>query len=199
MLGCAGDWYRAAIYADGHQDELPEHDQCLPVTAHIAQNIISDNDIGVLVYFLPRVVVRNNVFLHNEHGLVLNHLNQHALVANNTFYDHPQEAVMAAAPLLHFHDNIVAGAGVGFAQENAQEGGAACNLFHEAPVGAGAVTLGVAGNVEADPLFDDPTAMCFDLQPGSPATDGGCFGPSVLDVDGSAADMGATAGLLGDW
>jgi hypothetical protein len=198
VLSCSGDWYRAAIFALGNVPR-PDGDPCHPVSAHITQNVISDNDIGILVASLPRVVVRNNLFTRNRHGLALNSLHESGVVVNNTFYDHALDAVLAGAAFLHFHENIVSGAGTGFAQINSQKGDATCNLFQAAPVGSGAVLLGVAGNAEGDPLFDDPDAMSFELLPGSPAIDAGCFGPSALDVDGSPSDIGATGGLLGDW
>jgi hypothetical protein len=48
------------------------------------------------------------------------------------------------------------------------------------------------GNINADPLFSDPDANDWTLQSGSPAIDAGMEG--TLDLDGTAADMGAFGG-----
>ena len=55
----------------------------------------------------------------------------------------------------------------------------------------GAASYGT-GNINADPMFSDPSALDWTLQSGSPAVDAG--DPETSDLDGTVADMGAFGG-----
>ena len=61
---------------------------------------------------------------------------------------------------------------------------------------ASQATLG-AGAISEDPKFVNPVGGDFHLQPGSPCVSTG--NPAFPDADGTAADMGAYGGPLGQW
>ena len=187
VLDCAGDWYRAAIYADGHSGQFGGED-CTSTSAYITQNVISGNDLGVVLYFLSRAVVRNNIFVQNEHALVLNHFHEPALVAHNVFYGNAHHAIASDYAYMNVYANLVVGSSVGFMTERPDWCHAGCNFFQDvlqidAPAAVGA-------NVE-------PAGLDFRLSPGSPAIDQGCFFPA--DIDGSPTDLGAYGDLAGGW
>ncbi len=181
---CAGGWYAAAVYADGHgmQDAWP----CRTATAFIVDNVFEGNTIGVMTYFLSQAVLANNLFIGNDHAVVANHHGDTAnLVLNNVFFENDR-AVSLQASYSHLHDNIFVH-GSALVREFVQTGQVGCNLFHEATV--------VGETVEtAEPGFVDATAGNFRLAPGSPAIDAGCFAEELTDRDGSPADLGLFGG-----
>jgi len=196
VFECSGNWYRAAIYADGHNGQ-DGPGNCNWTSAHITQNVIVGNDIGLMLYFLSRAVVRNNIFVHNEHALVLNHHNDYALVANNVFYANPQIAIGSSAASLHTYGNLVVGSSGGYVTTYAGQSHAACNLFQDVVQLDLPVAIGVDGNELGDPAFVAPASLDFSLSPDSPARDTGCFFPA--DADGSPTDLGADGGTAGSW
>ena len=211
-FGCSGDWYRAAIFGDGHWREFslaedPDQEGCSGASALITQNVFRDNFIAVMPYFHTRVIVANNVFTGNDYGFVANHLQDRGAVLNNVFFNEGEIAIGITAGYVDVINNVIAGGGTGFFQEFIQKGRIACNLVHqnavlERPQYEGAPprwVLGEDGNASGDPGFVDAASFDFRLQPGGPGVDQGCAALGETDVDGSPMDIGAYGGALGVW
>ncbi len=201
VFGCSGDWYRAAIFADGHSSSSSTGEVTAPCTgssAFIVHNRFVGNAIAVLPYFHALAVVENNVFAGNRHDYVANHLQDVGAVLNNTFFQSAAHAVAIEAGYVDVVDNVVAGADVAFTQQYVQRGRVQCNLFFQnASV---QLTLGQDGNLEGDPAFVASAAGDFHLGAGSAALDTGCSENGTLtDPDGSPTDVGAYGGAYGAW
>lgn len=201
VMACSGNWYSAALYADGHSG-----DGQAPTSALVMHNIFRDNSIGALLYFHARAVVRNNLFVHNTHGLVANHFNDVALVSNNVFWENTQEAIVSQAAYLDIINNVMARSQVGIFHMAVQTGRIRCNLFFQNDANGAdfyqvppRFEIGQDGNVEVDPIFASPEAGNFHPAEGSPLIDAGCFESLELDQDGSREDIGAYGGPLGRW
>ncbi len=213
VLGCSGNWYAAAIYADGH--ELAGVDQprvkpvptsslttCADSSAHIAHNVFEGNAIAVLPYFHALAVVENNLFVGNDNAYVANHLQDRGVVMNNTFYGSSASSVSITAGSVDVLNNlIVKSQASALYQEYIQVGWVRGNLvFERDPSLPLAMTIGVDGNIETDPLLRDPSTGDFHLATGSPAIDSGWdMGGRLTDADGSPPDMGAWGGPGGSW
>ncbi len=198
---CSGNWYSAAIYADGHTEQGEA-----PTSALLAHNIFRGNPVGVLLYYYARAVVRNNVFVDNTHGFVANHFNGEALVANNVFWDNSHQAIVSHGAYLDVLNNVVAGSQVGVHHSHIPQGRAGCNVFFQNGVHLQERFLvppwfevGQQGNVEVDPLFVLPEFDIFRPGDDSPLLDAGCFGAALPDPDGTPQDVGAYGGPLGAW
>jgi hypothetical protein len=201
MTRCSGNWYSAAIYADGHTEQGEA-----PTSALLTHNIFRGNPAGVLLYYYARAVVRNNVFVDNTHGFVANHFNAEALVANNVFWDNSRQAIVSHGAYLDILNNVVAGSQVGIHHAYLQEGRVRCNVFFRNGVHLQERFLvppwfqvGQQGNVEVEPLFVLPEFDVFRPGEESPLVDAGCFGEALPDPDGTAQDVGAYGGPLGAW
>jgi hypothetical protein len=201
MTQCSGNWYSAAIYADGHTEQGEA-----PTSALLTHNIFRGNPVGVLLYYYARAVVRNNVFVDNTHGFVANHFGGETLVANNVFWDNSSQAIVSHAAYLDVLNNVVAGSRVGVHHSYIQRGRVRCNVFFQ----NGAhlqerflvppwFQVGQQGNVEVDPLFLLPEYDVFRPGEESPLVDAGCFGEALPDPDGTPQDVGAYGGPLGAW
>lgn len=201
VMQCGGNWYSAALYADGHTDQGEA-----PTSALVMHNVFRDNSIGALLYFHARAVVRNNLFVHNTHGFVANHFQDVALVANNVFWENTQEAIVSQAAYLDIINNVMARSQVGVFYMAVQTGRIRCNLFFQNDANGAdyyqvppRFEIGQDGNVELDPLFASTEAGNFHPADGSPLLDAGCFESLELDQDGSREDIGAYGGPLGRW
>jgi hypothetical protein len=201
-FACSGDWYTGAIYVGGEDWDDPTRD-APPI---IANNVIEGNDYGVLLYWRTAAVVRNNVFVGNRFGLIATHFQSRALIANNVFFANTELAIGNHAAALDLIDNVIVGSPQAIRFEWEPTGWIRCNVFwqngenqHENSgfIDEPRFTIGEDGNVEADPLFVG--GGDFHLQPGSPAHDAGCHGPSALEPDGTLPDIGAFGGPLAAW
>jgi hypothetical protein len=197
VMKCSGNWYSAAVYADGHTEQGQA-----PTSALVVHNVFRNNPIGVLLYFHARAVVRNNIFVRNTHGFVANHFQDVGLVANNVFWENTEEAIVNQAAYLDIIGNVVARSGVGILHQYIQNGRIRCNLFFQNGANGADVHLvpprfeiGKDGNIELDPLFEHPELGDFHPKQGSPLHGAGCFdGP-----DGTPQVLGAYGGPLGRW
>ncbi len=206
---CSGDWYRAAIFGDGHwlMEEAPEAEGCAGASALVTQNVFRDNFIAVMPYFHTRLVVANNVFVQNAYGYVANRLQDRGALLNNVFLEQAELAVGITAGYVDVVNNVLARSGAGYFQGYVQEGRIACNVLwdnalDERPSHDGAtprLLVGAEGNVALDPLFVSFATGDFNLGPQSPAKDAGCAALGELDLDGSPIDIGAYGGMLGSW
>jgi hypothetical protein len=201
VMRCGGEWYPAALFADGHTDLGEE-----ATSALVMHNVFRTNFLAVMLYFHARAVVRNNVFVDNVHGFVANHFQDVALVENNVFWNHGAEAIVSQAASLDIVNNVIVRSKVGILHAHIQTGRIRCNLFFQNEAHGADVhsvpprfTLGEDGNVELDPLFEDPFAGNFLPQVGSPLRDAGCFEGHGFDLDGTRQDLGAYGGPLGRW
>jgi len=181
VLACAGDWYSAAVYADGHS-VVDDQDPCNDASIVLAQNVIEDNDVGTMIYFQPYAFVTKNVFVGNRVAFVANHHGgARALVVNNTFYDNVGGALAVSASYLDIQNNVFVKNGNVLRQEAIQQGSARCNVLFDNVANGDRISLGEDGNVELDPLLIDPAAGDFRLGEGSPALTAGCGGPDGLE------------------
>jgi hypothetical protein len=201
VMRCAGTWYSAALYADGHTDRGEA-----PSSALVMHNLFKNNSIGALLYFHARAVVRNNIFVHNTHGFVANHFQDVALVANNVFWENSREAIVSQAAYLDIINNVVARSEVGIFHAYVQTGRIRCNLFFQNGVNGADLHLvpprfeiGQDGNIEMDPRFVSIDEGDFHPAAGSPLIDAGCFESLDLDQDGARQDIGAYGGPFGRW
>ncbi|XXX79545.1 NosD domain-containing protein [Sorangium sp. So ce134] len=193
VLNCSGNWYSAAVYADGHSGDNWE--DCDRPSLLLTQNVIEGNEVGVMLYFHALAVVRNNVFIHNTHGFVGSHLQDHAVVAQNVFYANREHAIAADAAELDVLNNVLIANGAALEQEHVQRGRVRCNVLFENERLGNVIVPGQDGNVDADPLFADLLAGDFHLNAGSPALTAGCLGQDGAD----RVAAGAHGGALGAW
>ncbi|WP_159397204.1 NosD domain-containing protein [Sorangium cellulosum] len=192
VLACSGNWYAAAVYADGHT--LPSND-CDRPSLLLTQSVIEGNKIGVMLYHHALAVVWNNVFLHNTHAFVANHLQDHAVVAQNVFYGNSAHALAAGAAELDVLNNVLVANGVALEQEYVQRGRVRCNVLFDNDSTGNVIVPGEDGNLVADPLLAGLLAGDFHPAAGSPALTAGCLGED--EVESVAA--GAHGGPLGAW
>jgi hypothetical protein len=165
---CAGDWYSAAIYGDGKY-VTGDPDPCDNSTITVTANVIEDNDIGMMLYFLPYADVRDNVFARNRAAFVVNaHASGFAEIRNNVFYGSTQVAVSVSASYLDLISNVFVKNAKAFEREYVQEGRTLCNVLFENDH-AGDLELGTYGKEERDPLLIDPENGDFGLDEASPA------------------------------
>ena len=160
------------------------------------------NAIAVLPYFHALAVVENNLFVGNDNAYVANHLQDRGVVMNNTFYGSSASSVSITAGSVDVLNNlIVKSQASALYQEYIQVGWVRGNLvFERDPSLPLAMTIGVDGNIETDPLLRDPSTGDFHLATGSPAIDSGWdMGGRLTDADGSPPDMGAWGGPGGSW
>ena len=201
VTDCAGEYYSAAVYADGHTD-LGED----ATSGLVMHNIFRGNAIGTLLYFHARAVVTNNLFVDNTHGFVANHFQDVSLLANNTFWNNTQEAIVSQAAYLDILNNVVGRSEVGVFHQYIQTGRVRCNLFsqngglsadscHQPPRFA----IGQDGNLEAEPRFVSLETSDFHPAEDSPLRGTGCFENGELTEDWMRADIGAYGGPLGNW
>jgi len=183
---CSGDWYSAAVYADGHDDGCGSESSLL-----FTRNVVIDNDIGFLLYFLARAVVTNNIFVRNQSAFVASHHQDHSLVAHNVFYENRGVAITAQASYLSVIGNILAGNGTAFSQEYIQRGFVGCNVLSPGDSRGD----GEGDFTEVAPAFYAPGALDFRLAQSSMVRGLGCIGSNRL----FATDPGAFGGPLGDW
>ncbi|WP_437683342.1 NosD domain-containing protein [Sorangium sp. So ce131] len=191
-LVCSGDWYAAAVYADGHT--TPSND-CDRPSLLLTQNVIEDNEIGVMLYHHALAVVRNNVFLHNADAFVANHLQDHAVVAQNAFYGNSAHALAADAAELDVLNNVIVANGVALDQEHVQRGRVRCNVLFDNDNTGNVIVPGEDGNLLVDPRISGLLDGDFHPAAGSPALTAGCLGEE--GDQGVAA--GAHGGALGVW
>lgn len=212
VFGCSGDWYAAAIYADGHNYRSTatgsRRSPCTGASAFIQHNVFESNDIAVMLYFHAFALVQNNVFVHNASAFIANHLQDVGSVVHNTFVANAGHSVGVSAGFVDVVNNIIVDSGEAYRSEFIQSGRVRCNLFFgnavdEQPHDPGApprFTFGQDGNVQADPGFANPLARDFHLAPGSAAVDTGCSENGLLtDPDGTPVDLGAFGGASGQW
>jgi hypothetical protein len=202
---CSGDWYTAGVFVGG-----TTFGPTVKAPPTIVNNVFESNYIGVMLNFHGIAVVRNNIFVGNRNGLVANHFQDRSLIANNVFVDNTELAIGNQAAYLDIIDNIIVRSPIGIRFAHIQTGHIRCNVFF----GNGAnqsdihlvpprFTIGVNGNVEADPHFLGNGD--YHLSGASPAKGAGCHGNQVAQpvVDGSSSvtlpDIGAYGGPLAAW
>lgn len=187
--GCSGNWYRASVYGDGSDETAPG---CGPPTLFLTQNILTDNEIAVMVYFHARAVVANNLFIANHHAFVANHHQDHSLVVNNVFYANTAHAIFAQASYLDVANNVFANNGTAFEQEYIQRGTVRCNLtFGNTVLGNG---FEQHPPLSVDPGFVDAEKGDFRLTLESSVLVSACRSNQGLTVQ-----PGAYGGPLGAW
>lgn len=192
VLACSGNWYSAGVYADGHS--AVGDSTCAETTGLIAGNVFAGNDIGVLLYYLPQVVIANNLFVENRNALVANHFgDSRGLVLHNVFYGNTT-AISWASAYLHVVNNVFSGSHRGVQDSWDTPGRSMCNVFDELSIPTSNSSANDSGNVLGNPLFTNPEAGDFSLAPGSVGVDAGCFSPELQDLDGSPPDTGAFGG-----
>jgi hypothetical protein len=175
---CAGPWYAAAVYADGHE----------PSSARVENNIFMNNGTAVLLYFHARAEVRRNLFLQNDHALAFPYFQDTASVEGNIFWGNRELAIGVLAGAIDIRRNVIAGSAVGLKHAYIQTGDIRCNLFfrngehaaetHNVP---SRVRLGEDGNVVLDPLFMNPGTGDFRLHPDSPLRTLECLGDLAVE------------------
>lgn len=138
-----------------------------------------------MVYFGPKVVVRNNVFVGNVTAFAANHHGgQTGLLAHNIFY-HNEQALAFSASFLDVVDNAFADNGLVLHQEYCQEGRLRCNMLWSNRSLGDRWALGVDDNIEMDPLLV-ASGSSYAFAAGSPAIDRACAAdPVPLETDGS--------------
>jgi Periplasmic copper-binding protein (NosD) len=203
-FACSGNWYAAAIFGDGSATSPgATSDPCADTSILVAQNVISDNRIGMMSYFHARAIVRNNVFVGNDHGFIANHMQDHALVEHNAFFNNTKLAIGSQAAYLDVVGNLVAGSDVAVNHEFVQTGRISCNAFAQVGSVGDGVPTGQQGNLAVDQAFVDPTQGDFRPTPALAAALVDCFSATSSD-DGhlapwSSAEPGPYGGLLGLW
>ncbi|MDI1476017.1 hypothetical protein [Polyangium sp. y55x31] len=200
---CSGDWYRAAIYGDGHgssADTIGEPAPCAETSIQITQNIIEDNDVGVMLYFHARGVIHNNIFVGNRVAFAGNHLQDYALLASNVFYDNSQLSIGSQAAFLDILSNIVVKSSFGVDHEFVQTGRIRCNVFFDVDEVGERVVLGEEdGNVIVDPGFLSPADYDFRLGNDLGAAGLGCPLEGLHNVEKASPEPGAFGGAMGGW
>ncbi|MBZ4417257.1 nitrous oxide reductase family maturation protein NosD [Myxococcus sp. RHSTA-1-4] len=178
---CGSAWYAAAISADGHD----------PSSARVEGNIFEHNGIGVLLYFHARAELRGNLFFQNDSALTFPYFQDTATVEGNIFWGNRELAIGVLAGAIDIRRNVIAGSSVGLVHAYVQTGDIRCNVFfqneeHAAETfyGPPRVVMGENGNVVMDPLFKDPDARDFRLQPDSPLKHLECLRDVSLDGPG---------------
>lgn len=193
VFTCSGDWYAAGIYLGGSSwVDATQHAPPL-----IANNVIADNQMGVMLYWHGIAIVRNNLFTGNTSAFIANHYQDRTLIANNVFVDNTELAIGNQAAYLDIIDNVIVGSQVGIRFQYIQTGFIACNLFHDngANTNDGSrFAIGTDGNLEAEPRFVGNGDVHLD--PSSPGKDAGCHQGHAFEPDGSAPDLGAYGGPL---
>lgn len=171
---CSGDWYAAAVYADGHT----------PGTSGvITRNRFEGNDTAVLLYYRAHAEVRGNLFRNNRHALVFNYYGDElARVEDNLFWRNTELSLGVQAGYVDIRRNVIAHSGLGLIHEYIQTGDIRCNVFFqnarhvaEAALVPDRVRLGEDDNLVLDPLFADADAGDYRLGPGSPLLNTACF------------------------
>ena len=175
---CSGNWYAAAVYADGHE----------PSSARVENNIFENNGTAVMLYFHARAEVRRNLFLRNDYALTFPYFQDTATVDGNIFWDNRELAIGVLAGAIDIRRNVIAGSAVGIQHAYVQTGDIGCNVFFQNGEHAAEsyrvpqrVRLGEDGNVVLDPLFIDPEAGDFRFHPDSPLKTLECLGDLALD------------------
>jgi len=193
---CSGNWYTAGVYL-GTEGVTGWDNPTINAPPIIANNIFESNYIGVMLYFHGIAVVRNNIFVGNQHGFVANHYQDRTLLANNVFADNTKLAIGNQAAYLDIIDNIIVGSPLGVRFQYIQTGHIACNIFFGNDLNSNEprFTIGSDGNIESDPHFSDN----YHLSSSSPARNAGCHRGEVLEPDGTPPDIGAFGGPLAAW
>jgi hypothetical protein len=164
-LLCSGNWYASAIYADGHAAE--DNDPCNDPSIYFSENIVTGNDVGMMLYFHPFAVVRNNVFVKNRVAFGANHHGgASTLLVQNTFYDNADLAIAVSASFLDILNNVFLANGAVLRQEYCQRGRLRCNVLWNNQGLGDREFLESEGNLTADPLF---SSVDYALDPASPA------------------------------
>lgn len=193
---CAGDWYAAAIYADGHA--LEQGPGCPGASAVITHNVIEGNQLGVMLYYFAPAVIRNNLFVGNINALAVNHLNDSSLVVNNTFAQNEDTAIADQYGHLDLFNNIIAGSPMGlrYEGEEATWNDLGCNIFFEVGNPGDYVVLSEGNNEALDPGFRDAASDDYRLRADSPVLGHDCF---AQPDQGITTAPGAYGGLAGAW
>ncbi|MFP2929181.1 NosD domain-containing protein [Pyxidicoccus sp. 3LG] len=181
---CGGNWYAAAIYADGHD---------FGTSARVWNNIFQHNGTAVRLYHHALAEVRNNLFLENDYALAFSYFQDASSAEDNIFWNNTWLAIGVQAGYVDLRRNVIAGSYIGLSHEYVQTGDIRCNVFiqnqhhavetHAVPP---RVVMGENGNVVLDPLFEAPEAGDFRLRPDSPLKDVDCSG-ARLDAVGLTA------------
>jgi hypothetical protein len=192
VLACSGNWYSAGVYADGHS--AVDVSTCAETTGLIAGNVFDGNDIGVLLYYLPEVVVANNVFLENRSAVVANHFSDsRVLVLHNVFHGNTT-AISWASAYLHVVNNVFSSSPRGVQDSWDKPGRSMCNVFDDLSVPTATSFANDSGNLLGYASFTDPANGDFSIASGSVGVDAGCFSSELQDADGTPPDTGAFGG-----
>jgi hypothetical protein len=170
VLACSGNWYASAVYADGHAFE--DKDPCNDPSIYFSDNIVRDNDVGMMLYFHPYAVVRNNVFVSNRVGFAANHhADATTLLAWNVFYQNEDEALAVSASFMDILSNVFVENGSALRQEYCQRGRLRCNVLFDNESLGNRAFLASDGNLFTDPLLSPED---YTLDPQSPVFDTEC-------------------------
>jgi hypothetical protein len=177
-LACSGNWYASAVYADGRA--VQDGDPCNDPSLYFSDNIVTGNDIGMMVYFHPYAVVRDNVFVGNRVGFAANHhASATTLVAWNVFYRNEDEAMAVGASFLDILSNVFAQNGSVLRQEYCQRGHLRCNVLWQNESIGNREFETRDGNLFSDPLLSPSD---YSLDPNSPVHHTVCVSETQTEV-----------------
>jgi len=155
--------------------------------------VLKNNTTGILSRARTKLLIANNLFVHNNIGLHQDYYGITSNVENCTFFDNATYDVLWAPywteEQLFINNSILHG------NLAAQDGTPVyLNYCRYEPGTIGNFVVINQGNITGNALFVDTSVDNFQLQDASPCIDAGNPSPLSNDSDGSRNDMGFTGG-----